>query len=197
MPPSEPSTRIVVDYELLPTVFDPEVARAPGAPLVHGDKSGPTSRIDAPDRNTVAELHGERGNVDAAIEAADAVATGTWTTSRVSHVALETHATRGWLDADGRLVLRTSSQVPYLVRDEIARIFDRSPETVRVFTKRVGGGFGGKQEILTEDLVALAVLHDGSRRCSTSSRAPRSSCGRRCGIRCGSRSPRPAPPTGC
>jgi len=154
-------SRVVVDYEVLPAVFDPEVARAPGAPLVHGDKSGPTSRIDAPERNTVAELHGERGSVDAAIETADAVVTGTWTTSRVSHVALETHATRGWLDADGRLVLRTSSQVPYLVRDEIARIFDRSPATVRVFTKRVGGGFGGKQEILTEDLVALAVLTTG------------------------------------
>jgi CO/xanthine dehydrogenase Mo-binding subunit/aerobic-type carbon monoxide dehydrogenase small subunit (CoxS/CutS family) len=152
---------IVVDYELLPTVFDPEVARAPDAPLVHGDKSGPASRIDAPERNTVAELHGERGSVDAAIAAADAVATGTWTTARVSQVALETHATRGWLDDDGRLVLRTSSQVPYLVRDEIARIFDRPQESVRVFTKRVGGGFGGKQEILTEDLVALAVLTTG------------------------------------
>jgi putative selenate reductase molybdopterin-binding subunit len=152
---------IVVDYELLPTVFAPELARAPGAPLLHGDKSGPASRIDAPERNTVAELHGERGSVALAIEAADAVVTGTWTTARVSHVALETHATRGWLDDDGRLVLRTSSQVPYLVRDEIARIFDRSPETVRVFTKRVGGGFGGKQEILTEDLVALAVLTTG------------------------------------
>jgi putative selenate reductase molybdopterin-binding subunit len=152
---------IVVDYELLPAVFDPEVARAPGAPLVHGGKSGPASRIEAPERNTVAELHGERGSVAAAIEAADAVATGTWTTSRVSHVALETHATRGWLDDNGRLVLRTSSQVPFLVRDEIARIFDRSPDTVRVFTKRVGGGFGGKQELLTEDLVALAVLTTG------------------------------------
>jgi len=151
---------IVVDYEVLPAVFDPETARNPGAPLLHGDK-GAASRIDAPERNTVAELHGERGSVAAAIEAADAVATGIWTTARVSHVALETHATRGWLDESGRLVLRTSSQVPYLVRDEIARIFDRSAETVRVFTKRVGGGFGGKQEILTEDLVALAVLTTG------------------------------------
>ena len=152
---------IVVDYDVQPAVFDPEVARAPGAPLVHGDKSGPTSRIDALERNTVTELHGERGSVADAVEAADAVVTGTWTTPRVSHVALETHATRGWLDDDGRLLLRTSSQVPYLVRDEIARIFDRAPETVRVFTKRVGGGFGGKQEILTEDLVALAVLTTG------------------------------------
>lgn len=149
---------IVVDYEVLPAVFDPLVARESGAHLVHGDKDPQTSRIDAPERNTVAELHAERGDTAAAIEQADAVVTGTWTTARVTHAALETHATRGWLDADGRLVLRTSSQVPYLVRDEIAHIFGRPRESVRVFTKRVGGGFGGKQELLTEDIVALAVL---------------------------------------
>lgn len=151
---------LVVDYEVLPAVFDPDEARLPGAHPVHGDKSA-ANRIDDVARNTVAELHGERGSISDALQAADAVVTGTWTTSRVSHAALETHATRGWLDDDGRLVLRTSSQVPYLVRDEIARIFGRERDTVRVFTKRVGGGFGGKQELLTEDLVALAVLRTG------------------------------------
>jgi putative selenate reductase molybdopterin-binding subunit len=152
---------IVVDYEVLPAVYDPEAARQPGGHLVHGDKHGATSRIDDPGRNTVAELHGERGDVATALEQADAVVTGTWTTARVTHAALETHATRGWLDADGRLVLRTSSQVPYLVRDEIAHIFGRPRDSVRVFTKRIGGGFGGKQELLTEDIVALAVLTTG------------------------------------
>lgn len=151
---------IEVSYELLPSVFDPETARAPGAPLLHADK-GPESRIADPARNVVAQLHGEAGDVDAALAAADAVVTGTWNTQRISHAALETHATRGWIDADGRLVLRTSSQVPFLVRDELCHIFSLRPEGVRVFTARVGGGFGGKQELLTEDLVTLAVLHLG------------------------------------
>jgi CO/xanthine dehydrogenase Mo-binding subunit/aerobic-type carbon monoxide dehydrogenase small subunit (CoxS/CutS family) len=151
---------LVVEYEVLPAVHDPEAARRQGAPLVHGDK-GPASRIHAPDRNTVAEMHGELGDVDAGLAAADAVVTGTWRTQRVNHAALETHATRGWLDADGRLVLRTSSQVPFLVRDEVAHVFGLDPARVRVFTARVGGGFGGKQELLTEDLVALAVLRTG------------------------------------
>ncbi|HXR45723.1 MAG TPA: molybdopterin cofactor-binding domain-containing protein, partial [Pseudolysinimonas sp.] len=151
---------IAVEYEQLPAVFDPDAARSPGAPLVHGDK-GPDARIWAPDRNTVAEHHGERGDVEAALASADAVVRGTWRTARVSHAALETHATRGWLDADGRLVLRTSSQVPYLVRDEIAHIFGLERDEVRVFTARVGGGFGGKQELITEDLVALAVRVTG------------------------------------
>ncbi|MGN6446908.1 molybdopterin-dependent oxidoreductase, partial [Amnibacterium sp.] len=152
---------IAVEYEPLPAVFDPEDARSPGAPLVHGDKDAETSRISDPLRNVVAQLHGELGDVDAALDAADVVVSGTWRTARVSHAALETHATRGWLDADGRLVLRTSSQVPYLVHAELCRILGLQPDRVRVFTARVGGGFGGKQELLTEDLVALAVLRTG------------------------------------
>jgi putative selenate reductase molybdopterin-binding subunit len=151
---------ITVEYEELPGVFDPELARTPGAPLVHGEK-GEENRISEPGRNVLAQMHGETGDVDAALATAAVTVSGTWQTQRVSHAALETHATRGWLDADGRLVLRTSSQVPYLVRDELCHIFDLSPERVRVFTARVGGGFGGKQELVTEDLVTLAVLRTG------------------------------------
>lgn len=151
---------IVVEYEELPAVFDPLLARLPGAPLLHGDK-GPSSRIGDASRNTVAEFHGELGDVDAAVAASAASFTGVFQTQRVSHAALETHAARGWLDGDGRLVIRTSSQVPFLVRDELAHIFALDPARVRVFTARVGGGFGGKQELLTEDLVTLAVLRTG------------------------------------
>ncbi|MES2171009.1 MAG: molybdopterin cofactor-binding domain-containing protein, partial [Actinomycetota bacterium] len=151
---------IAVEYEVLPAVFDPGLARTPGAPLLHGDK-GEANRISEPGRNVLAQLHGEMGDVDAALRDAAVTVSGTWQTQRVSHAALETHATRGWLDADGRLVLRTSSQVPFLVRDELCHIFGLSPDSVRVFTARVGGGFGGKQELVTEDLVTLAVLKTG------------------------------------
>ncbi|WP_213814169.1 molybdopterin-dependent oxidoreductase [Glaciihabitans sp. dw_435] len=151
---------IAVEYEVLPAVFDPDVARAPGAPQLHAEK-GEESRIGDPTRNTVAEAHGHIGDVEAALEASAATVSGTWTTQRISHAALETHGTRGWLDKEGRLVLRTSSQVPYLVRDELCHIFGLERDTVRVFAARVGGGFGGKQELLTEDLVALAVLRTG------------------------------------
>lgn len=151
---------IEVVYQQLPAVFDPEEARSPGAPLLHGEKDPIASRIAKPESNVVAELHGEYGDVEQGFAEADVVVGGRWSTSRVAHVALETHGTIGWLEGD-ELVLRTSTQVPFLVRDEIARIFDRDPSTVRVFTARVGGGFGGKQEILTEDVVALAVLATG------------------------------------
>ncbi|ABS03560.1 molybdopterin-dependent oxidoreductase [Kineococcus radiotolerans] len=151
---------IAVEYEVLPAVLDPHRATAPGAPLLHADKDA-DSRIADPARNLVAELHSEVGDVEEALASAHAVVEGTWRTQRVAHVALETHAAVGWLDEEGRLVVRSSTQVPFLVRDELARVLGLDRARVRVLAARVGGGFGGKQEMLTEDLVALAVLRTG------------------------------------
>ncbi|MDH6236859.1 molybdopterin cofactor-binding domain-containing protein [Cryobacterium sp. CG_9.6] len=151
---------ITVEYDHLRAVFDPEEALEAGAALVHGDKNALISRVADPQRNLVAEMHGEHGDVTAGLTDATTVVSGRWQTQRIAHVALETHGTIGWMEND-RLVLRTSSQVPFLVRTEICRLFDLSIDDVRVFTARVGGGFGGKQEILTEDVVALAVLTTG------------------------------------
>ncbi|WP_368499261.1 molybdopterin-dependent oxidoreductase [Herbiconiux sp. A18JL235] len=159
---AEAACRLVeVEYEPLPAVFDPEDARRPGAPLLHGDKSTEVSRIAEPERNVIASVHSEIGSVAEALDASEVRVSGTWQTHRVSHAALETHGSVGWFDDDGRLVVRTSSQVPFLVRDELAHVFGLDPASVRVFTARVGGGFGGKQEILTEDVVTAAVLKTG------------------------------------
>ncbi|MDZ7883040.1 MAG: molybdopterin cofactor-binding domain-containing protein [Mycobacterium sp.] len=155
---------IIVDYEPLPAVFDPDAARSRDAPLLHADKDS-GSRIADPSRNLVAELHGEVGDVASGIAAAEAaggaVVRGRWQTQRVQHMHLETHGCTGWRDNSGRLVIRTSTQVPFLVRNELCHLFGLGVEDVHVFTRRVGGGFGGKQEMLTEDLVALAVLRLG------------------------------------
>ena len=149
---------VEIEYDVLPAVFDPEAARAAGAPLLHGDKATDVSRIAEPQRNVVAQTHGEIGDVDAGLAAAAATVSGTWQTARVTHAAMETHGARGWLDEDGRLVIRTSTQVPFLVRSELAHVLGLDEDRVRVVAARVGGGFGGKQEMLVEDLVALAVL---------------------------------------
>lgn len=150
-----------VDYEILPAVFDPESARAPGAPLLHPDRT-PEDRVADASRNTVAEFDtGHGGDVDAALAASAVTVGGTWTTARVQHAHLETHGAIGRLDEDGRLVIRSSTQVPFLARDELCRIFGLDRDRVRVYAPRVGGGFGGKQEMFAEDLVALAVLRLG------------------------------------
>ncbi|WP_300678683.1 molybdopterin cofactor-binding domain-containing protein [Nocardioides sp.] len=152
---------VEVTYELRPAVFDPEEARRPGAPLLHGDKDAATSRISEPERNVVASNHGEIGDVTAALASATHRVSGSWQTARISHVSLETHGARAWIEPDGTLVVRSSTQVPFLVRDELAHILGRDPATIRVIAARVGGGFGGKQELLVEDVVAVATLRLG------------------------------------
>lgn len=156
----EACRKIVVQYEVLPAVFDPEQARAAGAPLIHPDRT-PAERVDQAERNVILSISDGFGDAPAALAAAPVVVSGTWRSSRVIHAQLETRGALGWLDEDGRLVIRSSSQVPFLVRDELARILSMSPDRIRVLTARVGGGFGGKQELFTEDLVALAVLRTG------------------------------------
>lgn len=155
---------ISVDYRLLPANFDPALATDPGTPLLHGSK-GPDARIADPGSNLVAALDGTVGDIDAGIAEATrnggAVVSGTWQTARVQHTHLETHGAVGWRDENGRIVIRSSTQVPFLIRDELCRIFDLSASEVRVYAARVGGGFGGKQELLTEDLVMLALLKTG------------------------------------
>ncbi|MFI6045956.1 molybdopterin-dependent oxidoreductase [Nocardia sp. NPDC051321] len=149
-----------VEYEVLPAVFEPAEALAPYAPKLHGGKPD-SARIADAERNLIAEVHGEVGDVPAGLAAAAKVVRGVWHSPRGQHVHLETHGGIGWLDADGRLVIRCSTQVPFLVRDELCQLFGLRREQVRVFATRVGGGFGAKQEMLAEDLIALAVLRTG------------------------------------
>jgi CO/xanthine dehydrogenase Mo-binding subunit len=150
------AARVAVEYRVRPAVFDPDEAMAPGAPLVHGDKTAAAGIAD-PRRNLAAEAHGHVGDVAAGLARAAAVVSLSFGVHRVQHASLETHATIGWLE-DEQLVLRTSTQTPFLTRDAICRLFGLPAGRVRVMAARVGGGFGGKQEMLTEDVVALAVL---------------------------------------
>ncbi|BBH70604.1 dehydrogenase [Actinoplanes sp. OR16] len=152
--------RLIVEYEVLPFVVDPVLAMAPGAPVIHPDK-GMEEGIVRAESNVVGELHATLGDPEAGFAAADAVHSATFRTARVQHASLETHGALGWLDDDGRLVLRSSTQTPFLTRRAVARLYDLPQDRVRVVAGRVGGGFGGKQEMLVEDLVALAVLRTG------------------------------------
>ncbi|WGF88278.1 molybdopterin-dependent oxidoreductase [Marinivivus vitaminiproducens] len=150
---------LIVAYDVLPAVLDPEQATAPGAPLVHDP--GTVGGVADAGRNVAARLDGEVGDVAAGFARADVVHEAVYVSQRVQHAPLETHGAIGWRDEAGRLVLRSSTQVPYLTRDALAALFGLDRDGVRVVCGRVGGGFGGKQEMLVEDLVALAVLKTG------------------------------------
>ncbi|AEV71948.1 aerobic-type carbon monoxide dehydrogenase, large subunit CoxL/CutL-like protein [Mycolicibacterium rhodesiae NBB3] len=149
--------RIEVEYEVLPAVFDPEEAMAAGAPVLHS--------YDDPfahdkERNILLELHSEVGDVEAGFAAADVVHEATYFTPRVQHAHLETHGSIAWMQ-DDRLHVRTSSQSPSVAKLKLSHLFSLRPDQLRVFCMRVGGGFGGKQEVISEDLVALATLDTG------------------------------------
>ena len=145
-----------VRYEVLPAMLDPEQAHLPGAPVIH-DK-GDMSRIADPRRNVVAELHGGIGEVAAGLANADVSVDVTYRSQRLQHAHLETHAAIAWQGLDGVLTVRSSTQVPFLVRDALCALLGLPRDRVRVLCERVGGGFGGKQEMLLEDIVAHAAL---------------------------------------
>jgi putative selenate reductase molybdopterin-binding subunit len=152
--------RLIVNYDILPAVVDPERAIAAGAPLIHSDKTR-EQRVANAQRNIVAETHGEFGDVASALAQSAVTYEGTFTTQRVQHAALETHGGLAWVDPAGILNVRSSTQVPFLTRRALAEIFDLQPDKVRVFCERVGGGFGGKQEMFVEDILALAAIKTG------------------------------------
>jgi putative selenate reductase molybdopterin-binding subunit len=159
--------RVVVDYEVLAAVFDAEEAMAEGAPQLHG--SGDPF-VHAPVHNVLLELHGEIGDVEAGFAQADVIHEGSYFSPRVQHAHLETHGSIAWMQ-DGRLHVRTSSQSPSIAKVKLSHLFDLRPDQLRVFCKRVGGGFGGKQEVISEDLVALAALDTGRPVCLEFTRA--------------------------
>ena len=150
---------LVIAWEVLAPVVEAEAARAPGAPVVH-DKDA-QARIEQPGRNILAALHAGVGDVEAALATCAHVVAAEYATQRLHHAALETHGALAWTDADGTITVRTSTQVPFLTRDALARLFAMPRERIRVIAGRVGGGFGSKQEMLVEDVVVLAVLHTG------------------------------------
>ena len=143
-----------VEYELLPAVFDPEIAMEPGAPILH-------EKSVAFRDNVYVDIHGELGSVEDGFKEADAIHEMTYSTSRVQHVHLETHGSLAWRGEDGRLHVRTSSQAPFIAKQKLCYLFGLYDREVHVFTERIGGGFGGKQEMISEDLCALATLKIG------------------------------------
>jgi CO/xanthine dehydrogenase Mo-binding subunit/aerobic-type carbon monoxide dehydrogenase small subunit (CoxS/CutS family) len=156
----EACRRIKVIYDVLPAVIDPAEAIAPGAPVIHPDKT-PAHRVSNSPRNIVAENHKEIGDIAAALAASAVSYEGTFVTQRVQHGHLETHGGMAWVDANGVLNIRSSTQTPFLTRRALAGLFKFPPDKVRVFCERVGGGFGGKQEMFVEDILALAAMKTG------------------------------------
>ncbi|MBI3734577.1 MAG: molybdopterin-dependent oxidoreductase [Chloroflexi bacterium] len=150
---------IDVDYEVLPCVFDPADAMRPSAPQIH-DEPDAVGVADAA-RNMALRARADVGNVDQGLAESDYVLERTYHVHQVQQAAIEPHIVVTYWDEDERLVIRTSTQVPFHVRRMIAPLLGLPVKRIRVIKPRIGGGFGGKQEMLIEDLCAHLTLATG------------------------------------
>ncbi len=139
---------VEVDYEEEEGVFDPGEALRPGAPLLH------------PGGNCCVEWRFAEGDIEAAFRSADVVVEETYRSQRVDHAYLEPEAGVGWIDSDGVITLRVSTQVIEHAR-ELAEILGLPHSRLRVIASYMGGGFGGKEDMTVEPFLALLVWRTG------------------------------------
>jgi carbon-monoxide dehydrogenase large subunit len=140
---------IEIDYEPLPHIADVMSAMQPGAPVLH------PAVLDS--NLLVSNVEGA-GDVEAALTSAEVVVEGRFTINRVTGLPMETRAVLAqWWPGAGELTVHVSTQVPHLVRKQLAESLRLNEGAVRVIAADVGGGFGLKLGVYPEDL--LACLH--------------------------------------
>ncbi len=154
---------IAVDYEELPVLLDPRQSLEPGAPVVHDEKDCyvPIPIPYEPKRNMVARIDAAVGSIEKGVREGAMSVEGEFETHFASHSAIEPHCALSWLDESGRLFIVSSTQVPFHVRRIVARALQIPVKQIRVIKPRLGGGFGGKQEVIHEFYPALLTLRTG------------------------------------
>ena len=150
---------IDVEYEELPAVLDPHLSMEPGAPVIHDESE--SYGIYDPSRNLAAHIDVEIGDVERGIREADIVLRNEFFVQYQQHTCLEPHVTICFFDEDGRLVVRTSTQIPYHARRMLAFALEIPVKDVHIIKPRVGGGFGNKQEVVTEPIAAVLAMKTG------------------------------------
>jgi len=152
---------IEVEYEVLPTLLDPVEALQPGAPILHEEPEYVNFAESDPSKNLAAHIRIDIGDVEEGFEEADFVVEGDYEVPKVNQAHIEPHVVVTYWDEDDRLVIRTSTQVPFHVRRILAPVLRLPLKRMRVIKPRIGGGFGGKQEILIEDVAAHLTIATG------------------------------------
>lgn len=140
----EAAERIIVEYEEVPGVYEAVEALRNDAPRVHDQG------------NVLVDWKLQRGDVEAALAKADVVVEGVYRSHAVDHAYLETEAGVGWVETDGVITLRVSTQVIEHARD-VAHILDLPQHRIRHIGTYMGGGFGGKEDMTVEPYLALLV----------------------------------------
>ena len=144
---------IDVEYEVLPAYFDPEESMKAQTDLIHDSKPG----------NLEKDYHHVFGDPDQGFAEADHVAEARFIANEVTHAAMEPHSTLASFEIDphtgkpGRLTVWSSTQVPYYLQHKLSLVLEMPMAQIRVIKPLVGGGFGGKSEVIPLEIIAAVA----------------------------------------
>ncbi|PSU34152.1 molybdopterin-dependent oxidoreductase Mo/Fe-S-binding subunit [Photobacterium lutimaris] len=178
-------TLINVEYDVLEPVMSIDEAMAANAPIIHNEPI--EYGVGAPDdleeqnrnadpregklivnfpigcfprKNIAASVRGHIGDLNKGFAEADMIIERTYESKQVQQLPVETHICYSYMDGD-RIVMHDSTQVPWHVRRQVAKILGVKQNKVHIVKERVGGGYGSKQDILLEDVCAWATWTTG------------------------------------
>ncbi|HXZ79379.1 MAG TPA: molybdopterin cofactor-binding domain-containing protein [Terriglobales bacterium] len=144
---------IEVDYELLPAYFDPEESMKAETDLIHEKRP----------HNIEKDYHHVFGEPERGFAEAEYVAEVRYLANEVTHAAMEPHSTLASFELDphtgkfGRLTVWSSTQVPYYLQHKLSLVLDMPMSQIRVIKPLVGGGFGGKSEVIPLEIIAAVA----------------------------------------
>jgi 4-hydroxybenzoyl-CoA reductase subunit alpha len=144
---------IDVQYEVLPAYFDPEESMKAQIDLIHNNKPG----------NLEKDYHHAFGDPDKGFAEADHMAEARFIANEVTHAAMEPHSTLASFELDphtgklGRLTVWSSTQVPYYLQHKLSLVLEMPMAQIRVIKPLVGGGFGGKSEVIPLEIIAAVA----------------------------------------
>lgn len=152
---------IKVKYNVLTPVIDMEEA-IDNESIVHTEDLHCNFNIGMErERNIVSKFLYEKGNIEDEMSKCDVVVEDTYYTQAQAHAMMETYRAYNYLDHTGRLVVVSSTQIPFHIRRILSKALDIPSSKIRVIKPRIGGGFGGKQTACVEIFTALVTLKTG------------------------------------
>ncbi len=156
----EAASRVGLDLEELPAVYDVEEALKPGSPILKDwgtnyfiydyeyDQQNPFRKV-------------RYGDVEKGFAEADFIVEGRYQTSPIEHAPSETTGCVARPEPDGRITIYTNTQALFFTLDNTALILQIPFQKLHLVGGTVGGGFGGKVDVIVEPLAALAAMKTG------------------------------------
>lgn len=144
---------IDVEYEVLPAYFDPEDSMKAETDLIHDHKL----------HNLEKDYHHVFGDPEKGFAEAEHIAEARYIAGEVTHAAMEPHSTLASFELDphtgqmGRLTVWSSTQVPYYLQHKLSLVLELPMSQIRVIKPLVGGGFGGKSEVIPLEIIAAVA----------------------------------------